>query len=198
MHKSNILLPGIYLTSKICLNYSESPAMLSLRKQLWWIMNALKIPCKEMSENFSREMIDSHTNNLLCAFWIFTGLFLNLWGSSKYNRDCLNFMVPELLLSCFDFAWSNHPCFTTSQVCALKKEKWLSVRTHFVNSPKRFWAWIQRFCSPPPCPTPIPQAWLPSMAELPGLTGRVHSKAGLCKEAHKLVCGSSFYVQVAS
>lgn len=79
-----------------------------------------------------------------------------------------------------------------------KRKNGCLVRTHFVNSPKRFWAWIQRFCSPPPCPTPIPQAWLPSMAELPGLTGRVHSKAWLCKEAHKLVCGSSFYVQVAS
>lgn len=156
MHKSNILLPGIYLRSKICLNYSESPAMLSLRKQLRWIMNALKILCKEMSGHFSREMIDSHTNNLLCAFWIFTGLFLNLWGSSKYNRDCLNFMVPELLLSCFDFAWSNHQCFTTSPVYALKKEKWLSSKDPLCEFPKEILGLNSEVLQPSPMPHPHP------------------------------------------
>lgn len=165
MHKSNILLLGIYLTSKICLNYSKSPAMLSLRKQLGWIMNAVKILWKGMSENFSREMIDSHTSNLLCAFWIFTRLFLNLWGSSECNRDCLNFMVPELLLSCFDFAWSNHQCFTTCLVYALKKEKWLSSNDLLCEFTKEMLGLNSEVLHPSPFPTATPQAWLLTMAK---------------------------------
>lgn len=63
-----MLLPGIYLTNKICLNYSETPAMLSLRKQLGWIMNPVNMLYKEMSEFFSGETIDSHSQIISVAF----------------------------------------------------------------------------------------------------------------------------------
>lgn len=43
-------------------------------------------------------MIDSHSSNVLCAFRILPGLFLNLWWS-EYNSDVINFMVPDFRLA---------------------------------------------------------------------------------------------------
>lgn len=57
-------------------------------------MNPVNMLYKEMSEFFSGETIDSHSNDL-CGFRIFTSLFLNLLWSGC-NTDFINFMVPEL------------------------------------------------------------------------------------------------------
>lgn len=107
MHKSNILLPGIYLTSEICLSYSKSPAVPSLRKQLGWIRNPGKMPWKER-QNISAEKCLIPTRAISCMHFGF--LLGSPWTYGEAGATvillvswCLNFCS-----AVFDLAWGNH------------------------------------------------------------------------------------------
>lgn len=88
-------------------------------------------------------MIDSHLSRLLCASRISPNLFLNpQWRG--HNGDLINFMVPELSLSCLLCSperTSNY-FYLLVPVYALESRNsscWKKIQ--FSNPPGRTWAW---------------------------------------------------------
>lgn len=143
MHKSNILLPGIYLTIKICLGCSAQQCSDSGSGfgELWIQWRCCKRKCQKISAErwlIPTQVTSSEYFGFLPVYsWTCggAGATVILWISW-----CLNF-----LLSCLWFISLGRPsvCFTTCPVCAFKKaEMAVYERPSLVDSPGDL-AWSQ-------------------------------------------------------
>lgn len=168
MLKSNIRLPRMYSANKICLHYSESAAIFSLRKQLRWIVNPVNTSYKETSEFLVEKWLIPTRVISSVPFGSFPGLFLNLRWSGRH-RDFINFMVPELFaqLSLIQPGATIKGFHLLAQSVLSKMEKWLSNR--------RPTSWIHqsdsglKFTPPaphsPPHPYPVDSSRVPALGE---------------------------------